>query len=512
MIARSDILQLQGIHKAFPGVKALDNVEFALTSGKLTAVLGENGAGKSTLMRIIAGALRQDSGSYLYEGQETVFTNPKQALEAGIAMIYQELNLVQELSVAENIFLGREPLNRWGLIDYPKMNAAAGKLLKRLDLHVSPATVLNTLRVGQQQIVEIAKAISYEAKVVIMDEPTSAISDHEVNVLFQIIDELKKEGVAIAYITHKMDELERIADDFVVMRDGMSVGKGALHDHTHDEMIQMMVGRNVDSLFQKTEHAFEQVSTPLLEVRHLNLKHPTREGDFLAKDISFHVRTGEVFGIFGLMGAGRTEMLETLYGLHPKGSSKEVLVDGTSVDIRSPGDAIRCGITLVPEDRKAAGLVLNMSIADNASLPALDRLSKWSFIDRNAEAVHVTQAVERLRVKTPSILEQVQNLSGGNQQKVILGKWLAMNPKIILLDEPTRGIDIGAKKEIYALIDELALSGLAVVMVSSELPEVLAISDRVMVLSEGRNTAIFDRSKMSEKRIMEAALPKIRKS
>ena len=500
------ILNLTGITKEFPGVKALSDVEFTLRKGRLTAVLGENGAGKSTLMRVIAGALAPDSGSYLLEGNEVAFSNPKQALESGIAMIYQELNLVQELTIAENIFLGREPLNVIGLIDYVKMNAAADKLLKRLDLHVSPDTVLNTLRVGQQQIVEIAKAISYEAKVVIMDEPTSAISDHEIKVLFQIIDEMKKEGVAISYITHKMDELNDIADDFVVMRDGESVGKGDLNDYTHEQMIQMMVGRNVDSLFQKTEH--EIVSEPLFKVRKLSLDHPTRENDFLVENLEFDVRQGEVLGVFGLMGAGRTELLETIYGLHPKTSRKELELDGKTIDIRTPGDAIKHGITLAPEDRKFEGLILGMSVAENTSLPSLHRLSKLGMVQRKNETQHVNNAIERLRVKTPSIEEPIRNLSGGNQQKVILGKWLATGPKVVLLDEPTRGIDIGAKKEIYALIDELALSGLAVVMVSSELPEIMAISDRVIVLSEGRKTAEFDRSELDEQQIMEAALPK----
>jgi ABC-type sugar transport system ATPase subunit len=501
------ILQMQGICKSFPGVLALSEVDFCLRKGRLTAVLGENGAGKSTLMRIIAGALQADSGSFALEGKEVCFSEPKQALEAGVAMIYQELNLVQELTIAENIFLGREPRNWLGFIDYPRMNAAAQVLLQRLDLHISSDTILNTLRVGQQQIVEIAKAISHEARVVIMDEPTSAISDHEVRVLFQIIEDLKQQGVAIAYITHKMDELEPIADDFVVMRDGCSVGKGNLKEVSRNELIQMMVGRNVGSLFQKSEHHTTD-SHPRLEVKNLNLKHPTRKGDYLAKDISFTVNAGEVLGVFGLMGAGRTEMLEVVYGLHARESSREIWIEGAPVTISDPATAIQHGITLVPEDRKSDGLILNMTVADNCSLPSLDRLSRFGFIDQQAEKKLVRDSIDRLRVKTPGIDEVVQNLSGGNQQKVILGKWLAMNPRVILLDEPTRGIDIGAKKEIYALIDALALSGLAVVMVSSELPEILAISDRVMVLSEGRKTAEFHRSELNEQSIMEAALPR----
>lgn len=506
MTEQRPILEMRGITKCFPGVKALDAVDFTLNCRKLTAVLGENGAGKSTLMRIIAGALQPDHGSYLYNGKEADFRTPKQALEAGIAMIYQELNLVQELSVAENIFLGREPLNRFGLVDYRKMNAAGKSLLQRLDVKIPPSAILNTLRVGQQQLVEIAKAISHEAKILIMDEPTSAISENEIQVLFTVIEELKKEGVAIAYITHKMAELEQVADDFVVMRDGNSVGKGALHDYNEQKLIHMMVGRDVESFFQKSSHLPREA--PVLKVEGLSLKHPSREKNHLVNNVTFSVQRGEVLGVFGLMGAGRTEMLETIYGLHRSRSTKRISLEGRSVNIGNPKEAIEAGIVLVPEDRKADGLFLNMSVAENISLPVLNRVSHLHIIDHQLEIQHVTESLGHLRVKMASLGNAVGNLSGGNQQKAILCKWLAVNPMVILLDEPTRGIDIGAKKEIYALIDALAQSGLAVVMVSSELPEILAISDRVMVLSEGRKTAVFDRSELNEKAILEAALPK----
>lgn len=506
MIEQRPILEMRGITKCFPGVKALDGVDFSLTCGKLTAVLGENGAGKSTLMRIIAGSLQPDRGSYLYNGMKVDFRTPKEAIEAGIAMIYQELNLIQELSVAENIFLGREPLNCFGLVDYRKMNASAKSVLQRLDVNIPPSAILNTLRVGQQQVVEIAKAISQESKVVIMDEPTSAISENEIQVLFTVIEELKKEGVAIAYITHKMAELGQVADDFVVLRDGNSVGQGALQDYTEQQLIHMMVGRDVDSFFQKSSHALREAS--VLKVEGLTLKHPSREKTHLVQDITFSVQRGEVLGVFGLMGAGRTEMLETIYGLHRSRSTKRIWLEGRSVNIGNPQNAIEAGIVLVPEDRKADGLFLNMSVAENISLPVLNRLSCFHVINHQLEIQHAKESLEQLRVKMASLENAVGDLSGGNQQKAILGKWLAVNPKVILLDEPTRGIDIGAKKEIYALIDALAKSGLAVVMISSELPEILAISDRVMVLSEGRKTAVFERGEMSEKAILEAALPR----
>jgi ribose transport system ATP-binding protein len=508
MGAVKHILKMRGITKSFPGVKALDAVDITLSPGRLTTVLGENGAGKSTLMRIIAGALQPDAGTYLYKGGERVFRNPKEALDLGITMIYQELNLIQELSIAENIFLGREPLNCFGLIDYGNLHDLTTALLDRLQLDLAPWTLVNSLRVGHQQLVEIAKAISYNAEIIIMDEPTSAISEHEVEILFEIIRALKAQGVAILYITHKIDELEYVADDFVVMRDGMKVGEGSLKDYTHKELIGMMVGRQLGPQFRRTLP--EPAQIPLLEVCALNLKHPIRENDFILEDINFSVFRGEILGIFGLMGAGRTELLESIYGLQIGNGCKELFLEGCVLEINSPRDAILQGIVLVPEDRKAEGLILGMTVLENVSLPALNHLSFSGWIEDTSELSYGNKALTKLNVKMSNLKESIQNLSGGNQQKAILAKWLAMGPKVILLDEPTRGIDVGAKNEIYELIDQLASLGLGVVLVSSELPEILSLSDRVIVLAEGRKTAELQRSELSEHAIMEAAVPKSR--
>ena len=499
------ILEATGISKSFPGVKALDDVSLTLRRGRLTALLGENGAGKSTLMNIVAGVLAPDSGEVRLAGDVVRFSNPREALDVGIAMIFQELNLIGNLTVAENIFLGREPLNRLGFIDTQKMNREAADLLKQLDLSVAPTTPLGNLRVGQQQIVEIAKAISHDVRLLIMDEPTSAITEHEIEVLFGIIGKLKQKGVAIAYITHKLDELPRIGDDAVVMRDGRMVGAAELKDLERDAIVQMMVGREMKDLRR------ERVAAPgaeALRVENLSLAHPERPDEAMLSNINLSVRSGEVLGVFGLMGAGRTELLETIFGLHFGSSAGQVFIDGESVSITSPADAIALGLALAPEDRRREGLVLEMNVAENASLASLARLARFGFVDEAAERLLVSEAVERFRVKTPSQQQLVRNLSGGNQQKVILGKWVATQPLVLLLDEPTRGIDVNAKGEIYSLIDQLASDGLAVVVVSSELPEILLLSDRIAVLCEGRKTAEFSRAEANQESIMKAALPK----
>ena len=498
------VLEARGISKSFPGVKALDDVNITLRSGRLTALLGENGAGKSTLMNIIAGVFPKDEGEVRLSGEVVSFQSTRAAMEAGIAMIYQELNLVSNLTVAQNIFLGREPVNRLGFIDAAKMNRDAAKVLRDLDLAVAPDTPLDQLRVGQQQVVEIAKATTCNARVLIMDEPTSAITEHEINVLFGIVDKLKKQGVAIAYITHKLEELTRIGDDAVVMRDGRLVGSGPLADLSRDEIVQMMVGRDVKP---RQERAGTTSGEEVLRVESLSLAHPDRPGDYLLREVSLSAHRGEVLGIFGLMGAGRTELMETMFGLHPHTSSGAYFVNGEAVTINSPAAAIEHGLALAPEDRKSEGLVLGMTVAENTSLACLQRFQRRGLIDEAAEQRTVDEAVARFRVKTPSIKQVVRNLSGGNQQKVILGKWLATQPAVLLLDEPTRGIDVQVKEEIYTLIHELSDSGLAVVVVSSELPEILAIADRVMVMCEGRKTAEFRREDANEESLMKAALP-----
>jgi ABC-type sugar transport system ATPase subunit len=498
------LLEARGIGKSFPGVKALDDVSLELRRGRLTALLGENGAGKSTLMNIIAGVFPPDAGVIRMEGREVRFANTREAREAGIAMIFQELNLIPHLTVAENIFLGREPLNQLGLLDTAVMNRKAAALLAQLDLRVPPATLVEKLRVGQQQIVEIARALSCEARVIIMDEPTSALSGHEVEVLFSIISGLKRKGVALAYITHKLEELDRIGDDATVMRDGRVVGTAPLKELGRDQIVRWMVGRDVSELYARAP------ATPgaeALRVSGLSLRHPDRPGGFQLRHVGFSVRYREVLGIFGLMGAGRTELLETLFGLHPDASMGEICIAGFPVVIKSPAAAIAHGLALAPEDRKREGLVLEMSVAENTSLSSLSQVGRFGWLNERSERRHVEHFLKRFRVKTPSLRQRIRNLSGGNQQKVILGKWLATQPKVLLLDEPTRGIDVNAKREIYSLLDELTAGGLAVVVVSSELPEILAISDRIVVLCEGRKTAEFTRAEATGERVMQAALP-----
>jgi ABC-type sugar transport system ATPase subunit len=498
------LLQAVGISKAFPGVKALDDVSLTVRRGRLHALIGENGAGKSTLMNILAGVFPPDAGRIVLEGRTVSFANPRQAQEAGISIIFQELNLVPDLTIAENIFIGREPLNRFGLVDYPRMNREAQALLQELDLDADPRTPVARLRVGAQQVVEIAKAMSFQSRVIIMDEPTSAITEHEIEVLFRLIHRLKQGGVGIIYITHKLDELPKIADDITVFRDGRLMGTREFREVTRDGMIRMMVGRELADLFLKTPVA---AGEEVLRVNNLSLRHPDRAEDFTVRDVSFAVRRGEVLGIFGLMGAGRTELLQAVFGLYPRTTTGEIQIEGQPVEINSPPAAIAAGLALAPEDRKADGLVPALSVAHNTTLSCLHKTERMGLLQPRLERELVENYTSRLRVKTPSIHQAVVNLSGGNQQKVVLAKWLATDPKVLLLDEPTRGIDINAKREIYTLIDELAHSGLGVVMVSSELPEILGIADRILVLCEGRKTAEFKRGEATEEMIMQAALP-----
>lgn len=503
--ADSDVLlEARGVSKSFPGVKALDSVNLTVRRGRLNALLGENGAGKSTLMNILAGVFPPDSGELVLHGRSVQFKNPRQAQAAGISIIHQELNLIPELSVAENIFLCREPLAPLGLVDFHRMRQDASTLLTQLELDVDPRTPVSKLRVGAQQVIEIAKAISFRSQVIIMDEPTSAITEQEVEVLFRLIRQLKQQGVGIIYITHKLDELPQIADDVTVFRDGRFIASEPFAGLSRDRMVQLMVGRDVADLYPMT-------TAPLLDevlrVEKISLAHPERPGDFVVRDVSLAVRKGEVVGLFGLMGAGRTELLQTIFGLHPHASSGAVVVEGKVCSLRSPADAIAAGIAFAPEDRKLDGLVLSMNIAENVSLPCLDEACVGGLLQPRRERELAGRFVERMAVKTTSLRQLVRHLSGGNQQKVVLAKWLATRPKVLLLDEPTRGIDINAKREIYGIIDELARSGLGVVMVSSELPEILAIADRILVLAEGRLTVEFTRAEASEEMILKAALP-----
>lgn len=498
------LLQATGITKTFPGVRALDGVNLELRAGRLRALLGENGAGKSTLMNILAGVFPPDAGSIRVDGRDVQFATPREAQEAGIGIVFQELNLIPHLSVAENIFLGREPKNRFGMIDYPRLHAETATLLRRLDLVVKPDALVTDLRVGQQQLVEIARALSENARVLILDEPTSSLSAHEVETLFTVIADLKRRGVALIYITHKFEELGRICDDVTVMRDGRVVGEAPFAGLTREAIVRLMAGREAKELFQKTA---VPPGEEVLRAEALTLPADGFGRRFLVDRVSLHVCRGEVLGIFGLVGAGRTELLEALFGLHADRRSGQIIVEGRPVDFQSPADAIAAGLALAPEDRKRDGLVLPMSVAANASLASLLRTVRAGFVSEQREREHVAPYIERFRVKTSSLSQAIVNLSGGNQQKVILAKWLATAPKLLLLDEPTRGIDVNAKREIYAFIDELARSGLAVIVVSSELPEVLALADRVVVLCEGRKTAEFTRAAANPEAVLAAALP-----
>lgn len=498
-------LEARGIVKAYPGVRALDGVSLRLAPGRLNALMGENGAGKSTLMKVLAGVTTPDAGDLLLGGRPTRFRSPREAQEAGVSIIHQELNLVPNLSVAENVFLGREPTGAWGVVDRKQMRTRAREALARLGVDVDPDTPVGRLSVATQQAVEIAKALSFDARVLILDEPTSALTAQETDALFERIAQLKREGVALAYVTHRFEELDRIADDVTVLRDGRLVGERPFASLTRAELVRMMTGRDVQL---GPTCASSSTDQPALSVRGLTLRSAPAARRPRVDSVSFEVRRGEIVCLFGLMGAGRTELLEAIFGVHPEATGGEVLVGGEPHTPRSPADALRAGVALAPEDRKLAGLVLGMTVAENVSLACLGRLSRAGVIRSEAERSLATDFRNRLRIKTPSIDAVVQNLSGGNQQKVVLAKVLATDPTVLLLDEPTRGIDIGAKQEVYALVRQLAAEGRGVLVATSEAPEALLLGDRLLVMSEGRLAAEFTRAEADEQRLVEAALPR----
>jgi len=500
------MLEARNISKKFSGVTALSNINLTLHAGKVNAIIGENGAGKSTLMKIFSGVYTHYEGEIIYNGKPVHFSGTKAAEDAGIAIIHQELNLVPHLSIAENIFLGKEITNAFGILDKRKMNEIAKQLLSRLNLAIHPDTKIAEIKVGQQQLVEIAKALHSNAAVIIMDEPTSAISDKEVENLFSIIEQLKNEGKTIAYISHKFKELFAIADYYVVLRDGVTVGAGEMQHATQELLIQKMTGRDI---FQQKRTNNVDGAELLLAVNNICLRHPEIKTINLLHNISFNLHKGEIVGIYGLMGAGRTELMEAIFGLHPKNASGEIKVEQAEKKIKSPGEAIKAGIALVPEDRKLQGLILNQSINKNISLTILQQLQQWGIMLSNVkEKILSADYINRLGIKTSSGNNAAQNLSGGNQQKIVIAKWLATNPKILLLDEPTRGIDINAKSEIYKLMKALAAEGMGIIMVSSELPEILTVSDRVLVMCEGTLTANLPIEKASEQEILKFAIHK----
>jgi ribose transport system ATP-binding protein len=501
-----DLIAVENITKRFPGVVALDNVCMELHAGKVNAILGENGAGKSTLMKILSGVYCEYEGRIIFKNKPVAFTCIRDAQECGIAIIHQELNLIPYLSIRENIFLGRELINKWGFLDKKAMRVKTAALLNRLKLNAHPETLVQDLKVGQQQVVEIAKALLTDAEVIIMDEPTSAISDKEVEVLFTIINDLKKENKTIVYISHKLDELFKIADRYIVLRDGCTIESGDMQGMTHDTIIQKMVGRQINII--RKQETNQSIKEELLRVDNLTLKHPTKPGEHILKNISFTVGKGEILGIFGLMGAGRTELMEAIFGMCNKRVTGKIFMNGTLVKLDTPSDAIDAGLALVPEDRKRDGLVLGLDVRSNISITTLDKIESGGLLSSSKETQLSKKYIGELSIKTSSDKQPARNLSGGNQQKIVLAKWLAKHPKALMLDEPTRGIDINAKNEIYKLILGLAEQGLGIIVVSSELPEILAISDRILVLAEGNLTAEIPISEATESSILKAAIPK----
>lgn len=485
-------LEMKGISKRFPGVAALSNVNFRLTPGRTHALMGENGAGKSTLMKILAGLMPPDEGQIILKGREVRFADPGQAISHGIAMIHQELNPILEMTVAENLFLGREFLGRGRFIDYRAMNREAVRLLDHIGVKLDPGKLMRELTVSQMQMVEIAKVTSYDADIIIMDEPSSAITTREVEKLFEIINLLREAGKCIIYITHKMDEVFAIADEITVFRDGGYIGTYPAAEITEMELIRLMVARDLNEMFPDK-------NLELGPVR-LKVEKLSRRGSF--QDVDFEVRAGEILGLAGLVGAGRTEVVESIFGVVPPDSGT-VYVDGEKIERFTPLEAIRRKIGLVTEDRKMSGLVLSMSVHDNVILPSLRRLSVMGGLLRLGRAAEETGGyLKSLRVKTSSPNELICNLSGGNQQKVILAKWLATSPSVMIFDEPTRGIDVGAKSEIYKLIVELAAKGVAVVLISSEMKEILGMCDRIMVMYQGRCTCEVPRAEATQEKLL----------
>ena len=487
------VLSAHHVSKAFGGVKALQDVSFAAYAGEVHAILGENGAGKSTLIKILTGVYLPDGGNLQLRGHDVTILNPRAAQSLGIAAIYQEPSLFPDLDIAENIFVGRQP-TRGGRVDWSAMVSEAARLLKELGVELDPRTKARYLSVAQQQMVEIARALSIDAKVLIMDEPTSSLTPAEVSELFVIVRQLRAAGVAVIFISHRLEELFELADRVTILRDGRLVGERTLQDVTIDQLIEMMVGRTLADLFPKIPVTPGAV---LLEVTGLGYER-------LFSDISFQVRAGEIVGMAGLVGAGRTEVARTLFGVTPA-TRGAIKIDGRPVQITSPQQAMALGLAYVPEDRQHHGLLLPMGIATNISLPSLRRFARNGWVDDRNEKIAATQAADQLEVKRASVDQRARELSGGNQQKVVLAKWLSTNPRILILDEPTRGIDVGTKSAVHGLMSQLAAQGMAILMISSELPEVLGMSDRVLVMREGRLTGHFTRAEATQELIMRAA-------
>ncbi|WP_312448374.1 sugar ABC transporter ATP-binding protein [Lacrimispora sp.] len=489
------MLRMKGIDKSFPGVHALDHVDLEVKSGEVHALMGENGAGKSTLMKILTGIYSKDSGTIEFEGKEMEFTTPKEAQDTGIAIVHQELNMMNHLTVAQNIFIGREMM-KGGLIDDSQLNREARKLFDKLNIDINPAEIMGNLTVGRQQMCEIAKAISREVKLIVFDEPSAALTEAEIEELFKIIRDLRAKGLGIVYISHRMDEIKVITDRVTIMRDGSYVGTLVTRDCTKDDIINMMVGRVIYETPKQVSNVPEDAPV-VLKVENLNAGR-------LVKDVSFELRKGEILGFSGLMGAGRTETARVIFGADRK-ESGDIFINGKKAEIKTTEDAVKHGIGYLSEDRKRFGLVIQKTVAENATMASLPDFTQGLFIEKEKEQREAEQYVKTLNIKTPSVNQLVMNLSGGNQQKVVIAKWLIKNCDILIFDEPTRGIDVGAKSEIYHLMNELVKQGKSIIMISSEMTEILRMSDRVIVMCEGRITGELPIEEVTQERIMTAA-------
>lgn len=485
------VLEMEGIEKHFSGVYALKGVNFSLQKGECHALLGENGAGKSTLIKVLGGIYKADAGKIWIDNEEANIDGVKDAQKKGISIIHQEIVLVQDLSIAQNIFLGREPVNRFGMKDLKKMNQEATQMVQALGLDIDVTRKVRSLSIAQQQMVEIIKAVSFQAKIIVMDEPTSSLAEKEVEHLFEIIRKLKQQGVSIIYISHKLNELFTISDRITVLRDGTYVDTKVTKETNIDELISMMVGRELTEYYSRTEHSIGDV---VFEVKGLNKK-----GIF--QDVSFNIRRNEIVGFAGLVGAGRSEIMKAIFGVN-KLDSGQIFIDGKEVKFKNVKDAIRHKIALIPEDRKKEGLILKNTVEFNLTLTVQDQFKKGVAVNTRKKDEIVNRYINAFSIKTPSARQIIANLSGGNQQKVVLSKWLATSPEILILDEPTRGVDVGAKAEIYSIIDDLAKKGMAVIVISSELPELINMCDRIYVASEGRITGELTRDEFSQERIM----------
>ncbi|MEQ6390285.1 sugar ABC transporter ATP-binding protein [Bacillaceae bacterium S4-13-58] len=489
------IIEMKDIHKSFSGVDVLTGVNFEVKSGEIHALMGENGAGKSTLMKILTGIYKNDKGSISYKGKPVQFQNPKEAEKAGISVIHQELNIIPYLTVAENMFLGKEKtIGKSGIMKIKEMNEGTKKALNHLGIDFDPKQLAVECSVGQQQMIEIARAVAENSEVLVMDEPTAALTDREIEILFGVMNDLRKKGVTIIYISHRMEEIFRMCDRITVLRDGESIGTKVTAETNFDEIVKMMVGRDLGERFPKRTADIKEVR---FSVKNFKV-------DDKIKDITFDVKQGEILGVAGLMGAGRTEIMQGIFGV-VKSRGGEVHLDGKSVKWDHPNQAIKDGVGFISEDRKAKGLVLIQSVRENLALPNLKSLSNKSIMLKRKEAEFTHSMIEKLRIKASGSEQLVKSLSGGNQQKVVIGKWLGIEPKLLILDEPTRGVDVGAKKEIYQIMNELTERGVSIIMISSELPEILGMSDRIMVVHEGKISAILNHEEATQETIMTAA-------